>query len=136
MLNFAIVGCGRIAKKHAEILGEHQLKNARLAAVCDITAEKARYYGEKYMVPWFTDLHEMMRESGAGIDVVTILTESGNHAANTMELAPYGKHIVVEKPMARFACCRARGRTASTNCISLCRPRTGRIRPGSIRSFL
>jgi UDP-N-acetyl-2-amino-2-deoxyglucuronate dehydrogenase len=34
------------------------------------------------------------------IDVVSVLTESGNHAKNCIELARYGAHIVVEKPMA------------------------------------
>jgi predicted dehydrogenase len=43
-------------------------------------------------------MHEMMRSTD--LDVVVILTESGSHAAHTLDLAPYGKHIVVEKPMA------------------------------------
>jgi UDP-N-acetyl-2-amino-2-deoxyglucuronate dehydrogenase len=49
-------------------------------------------------VPWFSDMHEMMAR--ARLDVVTILTESGHHAEHVIALAPYGKHIVVEKPMA------------------------------------
>jgi predicted dehydrogenase len=36
----------------------------------------------------------------AEIDVVVVLTESGNHARHVGNLAKYGKHIVVEKPMA------------------------------------
>ena len=36
----------------------------------------------------------------ADVDVVVILTESGRHAEHTCALAKYGKHIVVEKPMA------------------------------------
>jgi UDP-N-acetyl-2-amino-2-deoxyglucuronate dehydrogenase len=99
-MNFALVGCGRIAKKHAEILAEGQLKEGKLAAVCDIKEDRAREYGTKYSVPWFTSMHDMMRIMGEQIDVVTILTESGLHAAHTVELARYGKHIIVEKPMA------------------------------------
>lgn len=99
-MNFALVGCGRIAKRHAEILAEGQLKDGRLAAVCDVVAERARHYGEKYGIPWFTDMHEMMRSMGDRVDVVSVLTESGLHAPHTIELARYGKHIVVEKPMA------------------------------------
>jgi predicted dehydrogenase len=98
MLNFALVGCGRIAKRHSELLGLGQIPNARLAAVCDKVPERARVIGEQFKVPWFTDMHEMMRATN--LDVVTVLTESGLHAEHVIALAPYGRHIVVEKPMA------------------------------------
>lgn len=98
MLNFALVGCGRIAKRHSELLGLEQIKGARLSAVCDLVEEKARKIGEQFSVPYFTDMHQMMEN--VSIDVVVVLTESGNHARNVVELAKYGKHVVVEKPMA------------------------------------
>jgi predicted dehydrogenase len=99
MLNFALVGCGRISNRHSELLGGHHLQHARLAAVCDINSKKAETLGSKFDVPWFTDLHEMMAKTPS-IDVVVVLTPSGLHAKNVLELAPYKKHIVVEKPMA------------------------------------
>ncbi len=98
MLSFALVGCGRIAKRHSELLGHGQIPNARLAAVCDLDEEKAKAVGEKFDVPYYTDMEHMMESEN--IDVVTVLTESGNHAQNVLQLAKYGKHIVVEKPMA------------------------------------
>lgn len=97
-LNFALVGCGRIAKRHSELLGFGQIPNARLAAVCDVKPERARAIGEQFGVPHFPDMHQMMQ--AAPVDVVVVLTESGAHAANVLELAPYGRHVVVEKPMA------------------------------------
>jgi predicted dehydrogenase len=100
MINFALVGCGRITRKHAGNLGENKVKDAMLVAVCDRIEEKAKFYGEKYDVPWFTDMHEMMKSMDEKIDVISILTESGSHAKNTIDLTKYGKHIVVEKPMA------------------------------------
>ncbi|USD65120.1 Gfo/Idh/MocA family oxidoreductase [Vibrio sp. SCSIO 43136] len=98
MLNLALVGCGRIAKRHSELLGFGQIEGARLAAVCDIIEEKAEKIGEQFDVPYFTDMHEMAKSEN--IDVFVVLTESGNHADNVVELASYGKHIIVEKPMA------------------------------------
>jgi predicted dehydrogenase len=98
VLKFALVGCGRIAKRHSELLGHSQIQGARLAAVCDLVAEKARRIGEEFSIPWFTDMHEMMKR--ADVDVVVVLTESGNHPRHVIDLAPYGKHVVVEKPMA------------------------------------
>ena len=98
MLDFCIVGCGRIAKRHSELLGNGVIEGARLAAVCDIVPEKAEKIGKQFSVPWYTDMHKMMQEIKPA--VVTILTESGNHARHTIELAQYGAHVVVEKPMA------------------------------------
>jgi UDP-N-acetyl-2-amino-2-deoxyglucuronate dehydrogenase len=98
MLKFALVGCGRIAKRHSELLGLRQIKGAELVAACDLVEQKARKIGEQFSVPYFTDMHQMMQNEN--IDVVVVLTESGNHAKNVVELARYGKHMVVEKPMA------------------------------------
>ncbi len=98
MHRVALVGCGRIAKRHSELLGHGQIAGAELAAVCDIVGGKAERVAEPFGVPWFEDMHEMMKE--ADPDVVVVLTESGLHAEHTVALAPHGKHIVVEKPMA------------------------------------
>ena len=98
MLKFGLVGCGRIAKRHSELLGLGQIKGACLAAVCDIDFGKAQEIGNTYSIPAYSDVHKMMQSEK--IDVVVVLTESGNHAKNVLELAGYGKHIMVEKPMA------------------------------------
>lgn len=98
MLNFVLIGCGRIAKRHSELLGLNQIKGAQLSAVCDLDIAKARQIGEQYGIPYYADMHEMMRSTK--VDVVVVLTESGNHARHVVELARYGKHVVVEKPMA------------------------------------
>jgi UDP-N-acetyl-2-amino-2-deoxyglucuronate dehydrogenase len=98
MLKFALVGCGRISKRHGELLGENQISGAQLVAVCDKVLDKARIIADKYNIPAYNDMHEMMKLEL--IDVVVVLTESGLHAQHTIELAPYGAHIMVEKPMA------------------------------------
>ena len=100
MIRVALVGCGRISKRHCELLASGMIQGAALAGVCDVRPERAEAAGRQWNVPWFTDMHAMMRALGDGVDAVAVLTESGNHAAHTLELAPYGKHVIVEKPMA------------------------------------
>jgi UDP-N-acetyl-2-amino-2-deoxyglucuronate dehydrogenase len=95
---FSLVGCGRIAQRHAELLGGGHVDGAELVAVSDVMAERARTLGEKFGVPWFTDMHQMMAQVPS--DIVSVLTDSGSHADVTAQLASYGRHIVVEKPMA------------------------------------
>ena len=98
MLKFALVGCGRIAKRHSDLLGHGEIDGAQLVAVCDLDLERAKAIAEKFDVPYFTDMHEMMAKIEP--DVVSVLTDSGSHADVVVALAPYGKHIVVEKPIA------------------------------------
>lgn len=98
MLNFALVGCGRISVRHAQLLGEGVIAGARLTAVCDSLEDKAQKTGLKHNVPHFVDMHDMMKTIKP--DAVVVLTESGLHAKHVIELATYGKHIIVEKPMA------------------------------------
>lgn len=98
MLRFALVGCGRIAKRHADLLGSGHIEGARLAAVCDKDFPRAQKMAEQWNVPAYSDMHEMM--AAGNIDVVAVLTPSGEHAPHVIALARYGKPILVEKPMA------------------------------------
>ena len=98
MLNIALVGCGRIAKRHSELLGFGQIKGAQLVSVCDNVIDKANKIGEQFNVPAYEDMDEMMKSEL--IDIVVVLTPSGLHAEHVVNLSKYGKHIVVEKPMA------------------------------------
>jgi predicted dehydrogenase len=98
MLRFALVGCGRIASRHAELLAGGHVRGATLAAVCDVLPDRAKTFGEKFKVPYFTDMHEMART--VPFDSFSVVTPSGLHAEHVIALAAHGKHIVVEKPMA------------------------------------
>jgi predicted dehydrogenase len=98
MIKFALLGCGRISKIHSELLGLNQIKKAKLVAVCDIVKEKAKLLGEKFDVPYFIEFEDML--NNVDIDIIVVLTESGNHAKDVIQLSKYKKHIIVEKPMA------------------------------------
>lgn len=98
-IKFALVGCGRISKKHGDTITKHLLKCAELVAVADKDTKKAKKTGKKYDVPYYKNYDEMLENHN--VDVVNILTESGNHAKHTVDIVKkYQKHIVVEKPMA------------------------------------
>jgi predicted dehydrogenase len=98
MLKFALVGCGRISKKHSELLGNNQIEGAKLVSVCDLDEVKAKTLANKFNIPYYTDMEEMLQNED--IDIVSILTPSGMHCAHTLQIAKYKKHIIVEKPMA------------------------------------
>ena len=57
-MRFGIIGCGRIAQRHAE----HISKVGQLVAVCDIIEEKANELGKKYGAKSYKDVDELLSE--------------------------------------------------------------------------
>ncbi len=94
-LQFAIIGCGRIAHRHAE----HIENTGKLQAVCDIVAEKADALGRQYGANVYYSIEELL-EHEKGLDVVAICTPNGLHAAHTIASLNAGMHVLCEKPMA------------------------------------
>lgn len=94
MINFAIVGCGRIAQRHAE----HISKRGKLIAVCDVVAEKAKAMAESYGAVAYTDYTEMLKNETT-IDVVAVCSPNGLHSIHSIEALKVGYHVLCEKPM-------------------------------------
>ena len=74
-LKFAIIGCGRIAERHAEQIN----RLATLQAVCDNVGSKATKIGQKYGSKIYTDFDELLQNEN-DIDVVSVCTPNGLHA--------------------------------------------------------
>jgi len=98
-MRFALVGCGNIAKKHTHVI-QNYLDDAEIAAFCDVELERAQKFGDEHGAPAFSSIKDMMEKVGDRIDIINVLTPSGIHAKNVAELAPYGKPLVIEKPIA------------------------------------
>lgn len=95
-LKFVMVGCGAIANKH--ITAVSRVSDAEVVGVYDLDQNVAGAFGKKYSIPSFAHVSKMIEETNP--DVIDILTPSGLHADNIFDLARFGKHLVVEKPLA------------------------------------
>lgn len=95
MIDIGLVGCGRVSPVHLESISN--LKDFRLVAVCDSSAEKAKEVAEKYQVKAYTDYSEFL--SDKNIKIVDICTPSGLHPSMGMMAAKAGKDVILEKPM-------------------------------------
>ena len=90
------MGCGRICKKHAEAISA--TPGIRLAGVCDPKVDRANDFAARYDVGGYSSIAELL--ANEDVDAVSVLTPSGMHRDNALEVMEAGKHVLVEKPIA------------------------------------
>lgn len=96
-VKFAVVGCGHIGKRHAEMISRNE--EAELVALCDIKP-RAELGIDPYEVPFFSSMEEMMTAVQDRIDVICICTPNGIHTEQSLMALEARKHVVCEKPIA------------------------------------
>jgi predicted dehydrogenase len=95
-VKFAVVGCGHIGKRHAEMITRND--EAELVALIDVKAKDILNI-ENFDVPFFSSLESFLAE-GPEADVVNIASPNGFHANQALLCLEARKHVVIEKPIA------------------------------------
>lgn len=97
-IGFAIIGCGHIGKRHAEMVSRNP--EAQLLALVDVKPADTLNIGH-LRAPFFTSLEELLQsEIAADIDVINIASPNGFHAQQALQCLDARKHVVIEKPIA------------------------------------
>jgi predicted dehydrogenase len=94
MIKFAIIGCGRIAQRHAE----HIQKVGQLVATCDIDIDRAKALAKESQAQFFASPEDLFAAKLA-IDVVAICSPNGLHAKHSIQALKAGYHVLCEKPI-------------------------------------
>jgi predicted dehydrogenase len=94
-LRFALIGCGRIAQRHAE----HITRLGQLAAVCDIVPERAEDLARRTGANAYYSVEDLLSRE-RDLDVASVCTPNGLHPRHSMDALAHGLHVLCEKPMA------------------------------------
>ncbi len=94
MKQFAIIGCGRIARRHAANI----TRIGKLVAVCDTDQEKAAAFAADYNAIVYYSVDDLLKAED-GIDIVAICTPNGYHAEHIIKSLQARKHVLCEKPL-------------------------------------
>ena len=95
-VKFAVIGCGHIGKRHAEMITRNP--EAELVALVDVLPA-SQVNAEQFGVPFFNSIDDLLA-SDIEMDVVNIASPNGFHAEHALKALESRKHVVVEKPMA------------------------------------
>ncbi|WP_100076839.1 Gfo/Idh/MocA family protein [Chryseobacterium camelliae] len=94
-IKFAVVGCGHIGKRHAEMISRNE--EAELVAIIDVKQRSALQI-DHFDAPFFNSLDDFLA-SDIEVDVINIASPNGFHAEQGMKVLNSGRHLVIEKPM-------------------------------------
>ncbi|MFL5742345.1 MAG: Gfo/Idh/MocA family protein [Flavisolibacter sp.] len=94
-IKFAVVGCGHIGKRHAEMIS----RNPECELVGLVDVKQKEKLGIDYPVPFYNSIEQLLNASPE-LDVVNIATPNGYHAEHALKALDNKKHVVIEKPMA------------------------------------
>ena len=124
ILRYALIGCGRIAPNHIAA-ALNNAESLEIAAVCDLVPERMEEVlrpvpeAERGQIGRYTDYRRMLSQIKP--ELVAVATESGNHAAITLDCVAAGAHTIVEKPIAlSLADARAMIAAAQRKGVKLC----------------
>jgi len=96
----AIVGLGGIARRHVQAIKREE--RCELIALCSRSKEKASDWSHRWGAKdkhGYDDYKKMIRRDD--VDIVYICTPNKFHKDQTIAAAEAGKHILLEKPIAR-----------------------------------
>src|SRR5581483_375060 len=105
-LRFAQIGCGGKGESDRD---EMLKAGAKLVALCDVDDANAKKVFMKHAdLPKYKDFRQMLDKHEKEIDAVVVSTPDHVHAAAALEAMRRGKHVYVQKPLARtYAECQA-----------------------------
>ncbi|MDP8924265.1 MAG: Gfo/Idh/MocA family oxidoreductase [Chloroflexota bacterium] len=96
-LRLAQIGCGEIGDWRARAADRSSA--VRLVLACDVSQARARCLGERYRAGWTTEWRDAVTRPD--VDAVVLSTLNDTHHAIGLAALGAGKHLVVEKPLAR-----------------------------------
>ncbi len=96
-LKVGVIGTGFIGTYHARIYAESF--GAELKAVADINKSLGPKFKKDFGCAFYTDYREMLAKEN--LDAIDICLPDDNHVEPAVAAATAGKHILLEKPMAR-----------------------------------
>src|SRR5436305_7724312 len=99
-IGYGVIGLGFFGEKHAEVVAS--LPQAELRAVCTRREGRLQEVRRRLGVPRaYRDYHELLADPG--VEAISVVTHVDDHVAPAVAALQAGKHVLLEKPMARTA---------------------------------
>ena len=95
-INVGVIGVGAMGYNHARVYSK--LENANLVAVADVDEETCNKVCKKYNTKGYSVIEDLLKDPE--IEAVSVCVPTTFHHEVVMQALEYGKHVLVEKPIA------------------------------------
>ncbi len=97
-IKFAVIGCGHIGKRHAEMISRNDA--AELVALIDVKPKEALGIESFEGAQFFNSLEDFLASDlSKEVEVVNVASPNGFHAEQALLCLENNKHVVIEKPL-------------------------------------
>ena len=95
-VNVGVIGVGAMGYNHARVY--YKLDNTNLVAVSDVSERTLNKVCKKYDAKGYSNYEDLLKDPE--IQAVSVCVPTTHHYNVVMEAIKYGKHVLVEKPIA------------------------------------
>ena len=96
-IRIGIIGCGRVAEHYYDILKKVNKSLYEIVSVCDTKKNKAKKFAAKFKSKFYTSHKDMI--SKESLDLIFVLTPSGNHYEIVKYIIMNKINVLCEKPL-------------------------------------
>ena len=98
-IKIGILGCGRVCEHYIQkiLISERVGTLYQVIACCDVDKKKSTYVGNIFSCRSYNDIEEFVQHKE--MEVVVILTKSGQHYEHSKICMLNGLNVIVEKPL-------------------------------------
>lgn len=93
-VRFAVIGLGMGFNRARQLT---ETSGTKLVGVCDLNPELAQKAGGTFDVPHSLDMNRWLEDDN--VEVIMVMTETGNHGKVAEKALEAGKHVLTTKPM-------------------------------------
>ena len=96
-VKIGIIGLGRVFEHYLKLFRSNKIKNYQIISICDLNKKKGKIFENKLKVNFYSDFknHNFYKD----VDMVIILTDSGNHYETSKFFINKKINVLCEKPL-------------------------------------
>ena len=98
IVKIGIIGCGRVFEHYLKIFKKRKIRDYEIVAICEKKIPLLNMYSKKLHCMKFSNYQKMLKKLKNKIDLIIVLSPSGNHYKHSKLALENNFNVLCEKP--------------------------------------